>query len=276
MKRLLLVLLMCAPAWGVNLFTGDPNCVGLWTGDSTSDSIYFLDESGNSNHLNGTGAYFSASSAQYKEGSYSMRNTNDWYVIERPNATLSAKFPGKSGTTNRNVSTCCWIYGNINVVAYDWLLAVYDFTGNKQSWSVYIDASGNVNFGIGYNGGASFESYANTGVALGDTKWYHIGTSYNGTTGAVIIRVWDDTGSTVYNATTTFSETMNIEDAGFALFGYTTQSNSGHGYEGYMDEVVVFNDVLTTDEIDQIRLGTYGATAETGTSDWWWRRRHNN
>jgi hypothetical protein len=43
----------------------------------------------------------------------------------------------------------------------------------------------------------------------------------------------------------------------------------GFGYlNGNLDEVVIFDDVLTTDEIDAIRGGTYGG------NDWWWRRRN--
>jgi hypothetical protein len=30
-----------------------------------------------------------------------------------------------------------------------------------------------------------------------------------------------------------------------------------YSFDGLLDEVVVFNDVVTTEEIDQIRLGTY-------------------
>jgi hypothetical protein len=42
-----------------------------------------------------------------------------------------------------------------------------------------------------------------------------------------------------------------------------------------LDEFVLFNDVLTAPEIDQIRNGTYEGDAAQKIRDyWWWRRRH--
>jgi hypothetical protein len=52
-------------------------------------------------------------------------------------------------------------------------------------------------------------------------------------------------------------EALNVESADFWL-GMSAVAGVW-AFDGYMDEVVIFNRILTDDEIDEIRGGTFGA-----------------
>jgi hypothetical protein len=75
---------------------------------------------------------------------------------------------------------------------------------------------------------------------------------------SIRVRVWDDTaGKLLYDYVGKTSAPMTITNAPLVLGGLPLMSSF---YDGLLDEVVVFKDILTTDEIDQIRQGRYGPT----------------
>jgi len=278
MKRLLLVLLMCltlcAPAWGANYFLDDANCVGLWTLDvEVTPAATYADTSGNGNTLANVFANIDVNTTYYQEGIASVVSTaaTDSY-LQCVDGSLSANFPGKNGTGNTTISACMWIRPTTISAVSNVLTKYQAFAGTYVSYILRFDASNNVAAYIGY-GGSLNESKTHTGVAVAANQWYHIAWTYDGATRAFRIRVWDDNASSVTETTGTYTNTMTPAQAPFQINGLAAAAEAG--MIGYIDEAVVFNDILTADEIDEIRLGTYGAPAATGTSDWWWRRRHN-
>jgi len=120
----------------------------------------------------------------------------------------------------------------------------------------YTDTTVRPTILIGYNGGASEEQVYASGPVMAQDKWYHCAYTYDGSSKAWKIRVWDEDAGTVTETTGTMVQTMNIESQTFYM---DSDASSQWPTKGNMDEVVIFNDVLTSDEIDQIRLGTYGA-----------------
>jgi hypothetical protein len=106
-----------------------------------------------------------------------------------------------------------------------------------------------------YSSGTSTEILTDTGTTLVDDQWYHIGFTFSNSTKAWRIRVWDDTGSSVAETTGTATNVITATTAPVNIGGQDTVSQSN----GYYDEVVVFNDILTTGEIDAIRAGTYSS-----------------
>ena len=273
MKRLLLVLMMCLPCWAANIFTTDANCVGAWTFEDSESPDWMADRTANGNNL--ANNLTEQNKVTYKEGAASLYGNTYLRYQKITDASLSANFPGKNGTGNNVFSFCCWVYPTDELRDYNFLASKWHATNAVKSYNVGINANGandNVGLWIGYNGGASEEQIYHTGVVIASSKWYHVGVTYDGSTRAYRIRVWDDTGSSVTESTGTGAQTMNIEDEEFRL---DNLGSSSWGLVGYLDECVMFNDVLTSDEIDEIRNGTYGEAASTGTSNWWYRRRHN-
>ena len=63
--------------------------------------------------------------------------------------------------------------------------------------------------------------------------------------------------SVVLNASGTATNNISITDAPFAIGASYNNGSPAYYIDGLIDEVVVFSDILTTSEIDQIRQGTY-------------------
>jgi hypothetical protein len=89
-------------------------------------------------------------------------------------------------------------------------------------------------------------------------QWYHVAVSFDDATHTGTISVWDDTAGALLgtDAKKTNFSPMNVDSAAFVIGGV-----DGLWYmstAGLMDEVVVFNDVLTPQEIAKVRAGTYG------------------
>ena len=262
MKRLLLVLLMCltlcAPAWSANDFNTDPNCVSLYNLESGSlgtDSI-------GTNTLNSYGAVADAN--LYQEGASSVYFAAGDDYLSRLDIALSGDFPIVLGYANPvKISVTFWfrIHAVPNATFGSFLVSKWNRHSafESYSWAMNVrDASGTyyLRFMKGYDSGNSQENtdYA-TAVSL-DT-WYHVGCTYDDSTKAVVIRVWNDTAGSVSETTATHSNAISLEGVMFMLNAQHYAIDNGQN--GWLDEVVVFNDILTSDEIDEIRNGTYGA-----------------
>ena len=259
---------MCAPAWGGNLFT-DPNCISVYymeNGALTTDSK-------GSNTLTAQ-ASPDSNTTDYMQGAGSVDlESGDVDCFYRADADLSADFPLKSGTTNYTMSFTCWIRPeSISTTTYPQLWAKKDpYWGVAGCALNLLQTSGMPNISCQINpvgnltvpwDGATFPSVDN---------WYFVGMSMevndsNYYTGWIY--VWDDTNSQLLGAQS--FKTLSAVGTGppqlntraFVIGGVTTQgylSGFGSTYDGLMDEVTIWNRVLTEDEFDQIRGGTYGA-----------------
>ena len=275
MKRLLLLLLMCAPAWAENNFLTDTDCVALWkmeNGALTIDTI-----GGNTLIARNTPT---ADTSDYQEGGASV-DIDPGDELYSDDHKLDDDFPLKTGGTG-TFSFCCWFKadslpgdGDYQVIASKrWTVP------GGRSWMVALTESGGVVQpvqDIGYNSGNS--SYVrgvwnaeDGALAIPSGTWCHIGVTFNNATNAYRLLGWNGTETRLREDTLPDGIYLNATEF---IFG----AEDGFAYDdwdGHIDEAVFFKDILTADEIDQIRLGTYGASAATGTSNWWWRRRHNN
>ena len=64
----------------------------------------------------------------------------------------------------------------------------------------------------------------------------------------------------------TATNNIAITGAPFAIGAWYSGGTPSYHLDGLIDEVVVFSDILTTGEIDQIRQGTYAAVPPTTTT----------
>jgi hypothetical protein len=246
-----------------NDFSGDSNCQALYNFESGAMST---DSSGNSETLTWV-AGPNTDTTNYKQGSASadLESGSNHYAY-RADGNLNANFPGKGGTAKTTFSVCCWV----RIESYpidgnpDWATrTICGKTRNvssERSWYVALNRETDespwrwIGY-IGYNGGASEEPWAydhqwQTGI------WYHVGYTYDGSTKAWKIRVWDDNaGSLVGEGSGTTTNTMSPDTANFEVG--KTESGVTLEMDGNLDELVIFDDVLTSAEIDAIRMGQY-------------------
>ena len=275
MKRLLLVLILGGSCLGANVFTTDPNCIGLWT--FKDDGAGYPEETDAINSIELFTQYNppTLDTTNYQEGSAAAA-FNGGQSFQVTDAGLTSDWPIKASSTKTlEISVACWVRCTSFPNDWDWIWGKYRSVDNKKTIGLFIYNFGSSVYKFmlskGYNSGASDE-FTSCLPELVVDQWYHVAWTWNDATKTAKGRIWDATAGTAYDAEHVNDESMNVEDAPWTIGAFSAGLNDQH--EGQIDEVVVFNDILTADEIDEIRLGTYGAAA-SGTSDWWYRRRHN-
>jgi len=237
-----------------NNFASDPDCVALWRFETVAtlraDSI-------GSNTLENHGVTVEATDPREGAGCANFRiSDSDWMIID--DADLSPNFPAKFGDATPDMSICFWMkprtfpFGSTMICKY--LVATDD-----RSWRLLLDGAinGNVKVALGIGSGGNFKEYNFNAPEqqLVKNRWYHVAFTYKDADRSYHVRVWDGTTAVlVYDATGIATSHMAVTDAPVVLGSAPLLSEY---YDGLLDEVVVFSDVLTTAEIDQIRQGIY-------------------
>jgi hypothetical protein len=237
-----------------NDFTADPNAVAWWRfeqDDLTGDTLGFNDL---------TSFAITANTTYYKEGAASayfrpVVTSADQTSLSIVDANLSDEFPGKNGTTNKKFSACFWTYiSTLPTGTNYWGLLSktnwYDGV-SPYGYAVTCRAGGQIALNIGDK-----QLLHGSNVAAG--RWYHITVTFDNATHTGTIQIWDATAGAALGtkATKTDFSPMAVSNAGFYVGGMDVLWY--RAMRGFMDEVVVFNDILTDAEIAKIRAGTYG------------------
>jgi hypothetical protein len=246
-----------------NDFTGDANCKALWRFENNAlDSV-----GGNDWQADGGSPQWDA--VTFKEGAYSVdmlgKTDGDSYLLSDAGGDLDAGYPFKNGDANKKMSICSWIQfqsapsGSGTRTAYCYEKG----GGSTMSFHLslsYTTNSSNWQIGIGINGGTSFESVQHASNITDASllgNWYHIGATYDDSDKSYRIRVWDDNAQAILGSdqTGTMSNNINIENGAVHLNESPINTQIG---DVFYDEMVIFDDILTADEIDEIRKGAYG------------------
>lgn len=256
MKRLLLVLLLYPACYAVNDFSGDPNCVSLFrmeNGALTADSI-------GSNTLTQYGTV-TADTVNYMEGAASADfNYSSSGALYRTDTNLSADFPGKDGAANNVFSFPAWFRVDVDHGTFMCICAKYDPTQSKYTYMVGCNVTVDyVQLTIG-DGAANVENYtiASAGLAVG--TWYHILATYDGATKNWTLRLYNDGDKTTKSNSGTGSLAIGYSSVPNFVVGRADGATS-YRLDGKIDELVIFDDIISAAEDDQIIAGTYGAAA---------------
>jgi hypothetical protein len=245
-----------------NDFSDDANCVALFKFDNNAN------DSKGGNDLTAVNSP-SYDSGDKKEGSYSAdleESSTQYFTIA--DGDLDAGFPGKSGTSEQSFSICLWV--KVESTAHGaGLVSKYVYSSDERTYLVYVSnvPAGELRFIIGYSGGVSYTTLA-FDTALSTGIWYHIAAVYDASDNSMKLRVWDDNAGALLdsNATGTADGNMSPDSAPLEV-GRAYESDS-YTFDGKIDEVVIFKDVLSDSKIDQIRAGSYGAgVTEKNASD---------
>jgi len=236
-----------------NDFSGDTHCKALWKFD---DDALTADSKG-TNTLTNDGV--DEQLVDYKEGngcgSWVIANTDDQYITD---ANLNAGFPLKNGDATKVISVCAWIKGTS--FTEDTFSTIFSkWYANKASFRLAVYNEGGVYtcaISLGYNTGVAVEHKFHAS-ALSLATWYHITASYNNADKSYAIRVRDTNGAVVgvdlTGTATLDANKLNVEDAAVEI----GVSQASKYFDGLMDEMVVFDDIITADEATAIAKGTY-------------------
>ncbi|MEN6335934.1 MAG: pre-peptidase C-terminal domain-containing protein [Phycisphaerales bacterium] len=237
-----------------NDFASDPDCVALWQFEDKA----FVNDSIGSNFFENHGASLEATDVREGAGCADFRvGQGDWMSIDDDH--LSANFPTRSGGKNADLSVCFWMkprsfpYGST-------MISKFLPTTDDRSWRLYLGGGidqGYMKLALGTGSGGDAKVYDFNGKDQQFPKghWYHVAFTYKNADKSYHIRVWDDTaGALVCDSVGKATAAMPLTNSPLVLGGIPLLSEY---YDGLLDEVAVFKDVLTTDEIDSIRQGQY-------------------
>ena len=226
-----------------------------------------LDANGDANNIGIFGAV--ADLIDYKQGASSADFTPNGYMY-RTDANLSADFPLKNGDANKKISVCCWFrMENPPSATPRDLFAKYHSGDDTRSILAQVyNLSGTTHYVrvyVGHSGGTSGQNKVLT-HDLDGSVWYHLAVTYDDATKNLVIRLYDTDDSTVYSDSWTMTNNINVEDAEWTI---GNKGDHTEPFDGLIDEMVVFNDVLSSSEIDGIRAGTYDILADANCKALW-------
>lgn len=236
-----------------NNFSGDSDCVTLWNFDV---DLLLVDSKGTStlSQVGGSGTV-TVDTSNKKQGTASgewKSGENDELRIA--DTDLDNNHPLKAGNPG-TFSLCFFLYK-----PDDNDKAVLNKGLTPTTRCLRINAFTSVRFSIGHTGGNSWEDIAGGGDWSGNTpRWFHVGLTFDNSSKAYRLRVWDMTADALFDETTgTATNNINVEGGGDGRMSLGRDDGSTAGnWEGNLDEMVWFKDILTADEIDAIRAGTY-------------------
>ncbi len=205
-----------------------------------------------------------ASTSDYKEGEASGDTEDGYFRID--DADLDPGFPLKSGAATTQFSAAFWMQPRTGT---DQVTGAGLFTKGAEtgpyaySFAVGLRESAGAGTGqfvltVGSSDGTNqFKYFPDLGRSIQRNQWYHVAVSYQETTstsGTLKLYVYDPSDDAVLTATMT-SVKVPVFNGPLAL-GILRWSTSR--FDGLLDEVVVFKDILTSAEVNQIRQGSYG------------------
>ncbi|MHB8123841.1 MAG: PKD domain-containing protein, partial [Desulfuromonadaceae bacterium] len=232
-----------------NNFASDYNCKALWlfeSGDLTYDTI-------GSNYLTASSPTPpTADTVNFREGAASAKfvaaNSEFFYIAD---ADLDWGFPfSRNGTTK--VGSFCFWYLPGSTTDWQYLISKSKWDGITANAAFsLIDRAGTLYVEWG-QGGENWND-TSTGLTFTVGTWYHIGCTIDDSGNVnVVVYNWS-TGNTAswFNA---FGSAPYITDNDFGI----GERMGAQGLStGNLDEVVVFNRILSLIEIEEIRNGTF-------------------
>jgi len=231
-----------------NDFSADPRVKALYRFENN------LDDGKGGNHLTGSGSV-SYNATDKREGGYAadLEQAESDYAF-RADVDLDVGFPLKSGDSGKKISVCFWLKPE-SYINYSGLFTKWNWTGNKRSLEIQRQYA-TLKINCGHTDGIQYQNF-NTGISLNNGEWYHVAVCLDGKTAkSVYVRVFRASNSAVSEFKGTLTNELWVGDAKVVV-GAIDGPGSDNYFDGLLDEMVVFNELLSVLEIDAIRTGTY-------------------
>ena len=241
-----------------NNVSGDVNCKAQWNLDSGA----LTTDSKGTNTLTNVNSV-AEDLVDYIQGDCSgdFDGTNN---LEIADADLDFLMPLRSGSGNNVISIFCrFIRGRTGTEEN--LVSKYD-TNSKRSFRLAIGSGDNLFLAIGYNSGASVEVLSGSYTTVSG-RWYSVLATYNGATRAWTLFLYDHTAnSIVENTGGTGAQTIFLSTADFTI-GAEASAGTPRRFQGNIDEVLIFNDIVSDADACKLIGQSYGAAGNDFSGD---------
>jgi hypothetical protein len=233
-----------------NIWVGDPNIISVWkfeSGALTTDSV-------------GTNTLTAVNSpaedvVDYKEGtcctSLAFASKRFFKITD---ANLSAGFPLKSGDAVQRISMGCWFK--------------LTTTGGNIPAIIGKDTYAGLGLALYHNAGSlrvSWNATALTLVTISTDVWYHAAVMADSRARTCWVRLYDSSTGISTNYLTA-PPAADITLTSEWRIGAWSGTDADRTFDGKIDEVFVFNRLLSIAEIDAIRNGSYEYAAASSIS----------
>ena len=243
-----------------NNFYNDASCFGLYCVGPALTADY---ERGKNLTASASPPTLSATAKSGQNAiNYASASSQAHYVTD---ANLVAGFPMKNGDASKLITIAFWYNATtwIDAVA---IVGKWD-TNALRSIAVITNTGPNkLVMAMGNASGAAGTSLDLLSGAVTGT-WYHIAVTYAGDTSkAMHARVWDDSAQVAVNYDANSATNVQVSTAALSIGSYMTSGAVAGFINGIVNEVVVFNRVLSDAQIDAIRSGLYGTLSQSSAS----------
>lgn len=243
-----------------NNFAGDPHCKALWSMESGALTTDFISSNTLTNNNTVT-----ANTTTFREklasGNFVAASSQAFNITD---ANLVSGFPTKSGETNFTFSIAFWVLFTSFASSGSRRALVSKFESGTPLRCFRLSAHNNAGTNIarmtlGFNAGNTQEDIDH-GSTLSTATWYHMTETYNNAdkTYQIMLR---DTNGAVVGVDKTGTATLDANKLSITTADLTIGCNGNtrtNFQDGLIDEIAVFDDILTAQEATQISLGTYG------------------
>jgi hypothetical protein len=228
-----------------------PRPVALWRFEPTT----FTDDSIGRNNLTNDGATLEATDRKEGSGCANLK-ASERDSLSIYDDYLAAGFPTRKGDPNVVISICFWM--KPRSFPYNaTMISKYQIATDARSWRLFLSSapSTNLKLAVGKGTGDEYTEYSfnQTNERLVANHWYHVAFTYRNSDRHYHVRVWDDTDRVVrVDREGTTPAAMAVTNAPIILGDTPLESSY---FDGLLDEVAVFNTMLTSSQIDKIRRG---------------------
>ena len=232
----------------INNFSGDATCLALWRFENGA----LLADSKSTNTLVAAPNVPTADTVHFVEGGASANFVAaSSQGLKITDANLAAGFPFKNGDTGKKVTFCFWYQPTTNPAGDKGLISKR-YNGSSDAYSFVIDHVGNTLWII-IN---SVYYWGNIFTFVPGTL-YHLAIELDssGAVGWAKVIVYDSSVSCINTYLNAALPAKCAPDTGDLCIG--SVGNNAYYINGNMDEVVVFDRLLSDTEVDAIRKGTY-------------------
>jgi len=243
------------------MMAGGSTCKAIWNFESGALTV---DSKGHNDLTDNYYVAESTSGGGYKRGACAALFDEEYtqsFQIE--DADLDNGFPLKNGDTVKKISTCCWIKPSIVASPTRRIFAKYNSSDAQCSFGVNIY---NSKIRIHWGTGTSATSYTTANPTLVVGRWYHVGVVADGVGKSLFVRIWDDTAQTAYDYTVTPTTELYVGSSAVTIAGLPDYESDQYCYGGVIDELAIFNSLLSSSDIDSIRENGIDEFGDTQTS----------